>query len=69
MVRLARHALVPVLLLATALPLRAAPDTPAPVDAVLQLLHDRGLLPTTAQVQAQARQVRDAASELVTSAP
>jgi cell wall-associated NlpC family hydrolase len=63
----ARHLLLPLLLLATSLPLRAAPDA-APGDAVLQLLHDKGLLPTAAQVEAKAHQVRHAASELVLGA-
>jgi cell wall-associated NlpC family hydrolase len=51
---------------------RAAPDAgaPAPADAVLQLLQDKGLLPTAAQIEGNAivRQVRDTASELVLSA-
>jgi len=42
----------------------------APGDAVWQLLHDRGLLPTAQQVQDSAlvQQVRDTASELVMQA-
>jgi cell wall-associated NlpC family hydrolase len=58
--------------LITSLELRAAPEGPnaphgapgAQADAVLQLLQDKGLLPTQAQVQ----QVRDGASELVLAA-
>jgi len=47
-----------------------APQAPQQGDAVLQLLHDRGLLSSTAQSDANAvvRQVRDTASELVLSA-
>ena len=50
-------------------PLHAAPDTP-PGDAVVQLLHDKGLLPDAAQAESNAvvQQVRDAASDLVMSA-
>jgi cell wall-associated NlpC family hydrolase len=55
--------------------LQAAPEpslVPAPQqgDAVLQLLHDRGLLSSSAQSDANAvvRQVRDTASDLVMSA-
>jgi cell wall-associated NlpC family hydrolase len=55
--------------------LQAAPElhsSPAPQqgDAVLQLLHDRGLLSSSAQSDANAvvRQVRDTASDLVLSA-
>jgi cell wall-associated NlpC family hydrolase len=55
--------------------LHAAPELPtSPVpqqgDAVLQLLHDRGLLSSSAQNDANAvvRQVRDTASDLVLSA-
>ncbi len=54
------------------LPAHAAPDsgTAAPADAVLQLLQDKGLLPTAAQIEGNAivRQVRDTASELVLGA-
>ncbi len=46
----------------------AAPDAPAGGDAVLQLLHDKGLLPAEAETNAFVRQVRDAASDLVMSA-
>lgn len=57
------------LLLCAAPPLHAAPDTP-PGDAVLQLLQDRGLLPTASQVEASplVQQMRDTASELVMQA-
>jgi cell wall-associated NlpC family hydrolase len=49
----------------TAAPLHAAPDaTSAAPDPLLQLLRDKGLLPSAAQL----RQVRDSASELVLSA-
>jgi cell wall-associated NlpC family hydrolase len=50
-------------LLCLAPALRAAPDSASPpaTDPVLQLLRDKGLLPSAAQVQ----QVRDSASELV----
>jgi cell wall-associated NlpC family hydrolase len=50
-------------------PLRAAPDAPAG-DAVVQLLQDRGLLPTAAQVEASplVQQMRDTASDLVMQA-
>jgi cell wall-associated NlpC family hydrolase len=71
MMRPPRHLLLPLVLLAAALPLRAAPDAaPAPADAVLQLLQDKGLLPTAAQIDANpvVQQVRDAASDLVLSA-
>ncbi|MDP1900476.1 MAG: C40 family peptidase [Rubrivivax sp.] len=58
-------------LLLAAAPLQAAPDTPDMPrgDAVLQLLHDKGLLPSAAEVEAHpiVQQVRDAASELVVS--
>ncbi len=62
-------ALALAVLLCTAAPLRAAPDVP-PGDAVLQLLQERGLLPTASQIDESAlvQQVRDAASELVMSA-
>ena len=61
--------IVIVCLLFTAGPLHAAPDA-QPGDAVLQLLHDKGLLPTSAQVESNAvvQQVRDAATDLVMSA-
>jgi cell wall-associated NlpC family hydrolase len=49
----------------TALPLHAAPDAAAAApDPLLQLLRDKGLMPSAAQLQ----QVRDGASELVLSA-
>lgn len=50
-------------------PAHAAPDTP-PGDAVLQLLQDKGLLPTAAQVDALplVQQMRDTASDLVMQA-
>ncbi len=50
-------------------PLRAAPEQPAR-DSVLQLLQDRGLLPTAGELDANPlmQQVRDAASGLVMSA-
>ncbi len=52
---------------------QAAPDAPAGAaqsDPVLQLLQDRGVLPPTASTDPRtlARQVRDAASDLVISA-
>lgn len=65
------------LLLGLALPLQAAPEgmpgakaEQPPGDAVLQLLQDRGLLPTATQVDANplVQQVRDSASELVMQA-
>ncbi len=56
----------------------AGPDTPAPApapgDAVLQLLHDKGILTQAAQVAAEVeanaivQQVRDTATEMVVSA-
>lgn len=57
------------LLLVAATPLHAAPDT-APGDAVVQMLQERGILPTAAQVDANpiVQQMRDAASEMVLSA-
>jgi cell wall-associated NlpC family hydrolase len=63
-------ALALALLLSTATPLHADPAAPAPGDAVLQLLHERGLLPTAQQVQANpiVQQMRDTASDLVMSA-
>ena len=47
----------------------AAPELPSG-DAVLQLLQDKGLLPTAAQIDANpvVQQVRDTASDLVVSA-
>jgi cell wall-associated NlpC family hydrolase len=50
-------------------PLHAAPDTP-PGDAVVQLLQDKGLLPTAAQLEASplVQQMRDTASDLVMQA-
>ena len=47
----------------------AAPEVPA-ADAVLQLLQDKGLLPTAAQVEASplVQQMRDTASDLVMQA-
>lgn len=65
------------LLVCLALPAIAAPEakpTPKPEqaagDAVLQLLQDRGLLPTASQVDANplVQQVRDGASDLVMQA-
>ena len=57
------------LLLSAAAPLHAAPEAP-PGDAVLQLLQERGLLPTASQVEASplVQQMRDTASELVMQA-
>lgn len=57
------------LLLSAAAPLHAAPDTP-PGDAVVQLLQERGLLPTASQVEASplVQHMRDTASELVMQA-
>jgi cell wall-associated NlpC family hydrolase len=58
------HLLLWLGLLCVAPALRAAPDSTAATattDPVLQLLRDKGLLPSAAQVQ----QVRDSASELV----
>ena len=56
-------------MLCAAGPLHAAPDVP-PGDAVLKLLHDKGLLPDAVQPEPNAvvQQVRDAASDLVMSA-
>ena len=50
-------------------PLRAAPETP-PGDAVLQLLQERGLLPTAGQMESSplVQQMRDTASDLVMQA-
>ena len=54
--------------LSLAAPVHAEPE--APGDAVLQLLHDKGLLNASAQAEAQqiVRQVRDTASDMVLSA-
>ena len=56
--------------LSLATPLHAAPDAAAPGDAVLQLLQERGLLPTAQQLESSplVQQVRDTASELVMQA-
>ena len=48
-----RLSLACLLLLAAAGPLHAAPETP-PGDAVLQLLQERGLLPTAGQARLSA---------------
>ena len=50
-------------------PLHAAPEAPAG-DAVVQLLQDKGLLPTAAQMEASplVQQMRDTASDLVMQA-
>ncbi len=50
-------------------PLRAAPE-PSPGDAVLQLLRDKGLVPTAAVVESSPllNRARDLASEMVMSA-
>jgi cell wall-associated NlpC family hydrolase len=57
------------LLFAAAAPLHAAPET-APGDAVVQLLQERGILPTAAQLDANpiVQQMRDVASDMVLSA-
>lgn len=74
MMRAARLLLLPLLplvLFTAALPLHAAPDaSPTPGDAMLQLLQEKGLLPTAAQIDANpvVQQVRDTASDLVLSA-
>jgi cell wall-associated NlpC family hydrolase len=72
---LARAVATAALLLATAVagaaPLpAAAASAPAAGDAVLELLRERGLLPTAAQVEASpfVRQMRESASELVITA-
>lgn len=54
--------------LSLAAPAQAEPE--APGDAVLQLLHDKGLLTPSVQAEAQqiVRQVRDTASDMVLSA-
>ena len=56
--------------LAAPLQAQTQPPPAGPSDAVLQLLQDRGLLPTAAQIQAYpgVQRMRDAASELVMSA-
>ncbi len=58
------------LLLCAAAVAHAEPDAPAQGDVVLHLLQERGLLPTTAQLEASPvlQRVRDTASELVLSA-
>jgi cell wall-associated NlpC family hydrolase len=57
--------------MATASPARAEPDAPAG-EAVLQLLHDKGLVPKPAEPKAEpvalVQQMRDKASDLVLSA-
>jgi cell wall-associated NlpC family hydrolase len=57
--------------MATASPAHAEPDAPAG-EAVLQLLHDKGLVPTMAEPKAEqgalVQQMRDRASDLVLSA-
>ncbi|MBP6765190.1 MAG: C40 family peptidase [Rubrivivax sp.] len=57
------------LLLAAATPLHAAPDA-APGDAVVQMLQQRGILPTASQLDANpiVQQMRDVASDMVLSA-
>ena len=57
------------LLMATAGAVRAAPETP-PGDAVVQLLQERGLLPTSGAVEVSplVQQMRDTASDLVMQA-
>ena len=57
------------LLLMAAPPLHAAPEK-APGDAVVQLLQERGILPTAAQVDASplVQQMRDVASDMVMTA-
>jgi len=57
------------LLLLAAPPLHAAPEA-APGDAVVQMLQQRGILPTAAQVDANplVQQMRDVASDMVLSA-
>ena len=72
-----RHVLALSLLLLAAGTAQAAPDTP-PGDAVLQVLQDKGLLPSARQQAAQlaaqvessavVQQLRDTASDLVLSA-
>ena len=67
--RCKRALLYSALLLVVSAPLHAAPDVPAG-DVVLQLLQDRGLLPTTQQVESNTvvQQMRDTASDLVMQA-
>lgn len=69
LLRCKRTLLSSALLLATSAPLHAAPEVPAG-DAVLQLLQDRGLLPSAQQVESNAvvQQMRDTASDLVMQA-
>lgn len=57
------------LVLLCAGPLHAAPEAP-PGDAVVQLLQEKGLLPTAAQMEASplVQQMRDTASDLVMQA-
>jgi cell wall-associated NlpC family hydrolase len=57
------------LLFAAATPLHAAPDA-APGDAVVQMLQQRGILPTASQLDANpiVQQMRDVASDMVLSA-
>jgi cell wall-associated NlpC family hydrolase len=66
-----RHTLFLALLLCAAAPSHAAPEA-QPGDAVLQMLHDKGLLPSAEQIAAQTsplvEQMRDTASDLVLSA-
>lgn len=64
-----KHLLTAAMLALLAGPGHAAPDAP-PGDAVLQLLQDKGLLPTAAQMEANpiVQQVRDTASDLVMQA-
>ena len=69
LLRCKRTLLSSAMLLATSAPLHAAPEVPAG-DAVLQLLQDRGLLPSAQQVESNAvvQQMRDTASDLVMQA-
>ena len=64
-----RMSLLMSLLMATAGAVRAAPETP-PGDAVVQLLQERGLLPTSGAVEVSplVQQMRDTASDLVMQA-
>ena len=66
--RIARIACM-ALLMATAGAVHAAPETP-PGDAVVQLLQERGLLPTSGAVEVSplVQQMRDTASDLVMQA-
>ena len=77
LLRLLRLAPLFVLWFGLVSPVQGAPDVkpiakpePAPGDAVLQLLQDRGLLPTAGQVETNplVQQVRDSASDLVMQA-